>query len=38
MSTYHTTFLIKWPEHLGGEATQLSFAGSMTLLPLMGTV
>jgi hypothetical protein len=36
MSTYKTTFLIRWPEHLGGRSTTISFEGSMVLIPTMG--
>jgi hypothetical protein len=37
-STYSTTFLIKWPEHLGGEATHITLEGSMQIIPMMGMV
>ncbi len=33
---YDTTFLINWPEHLGGTSTTVSLHGSMVLIPLMG--
>ena len=38
MSTYRTTFLVRWPEHLGGETTHITFDGSMMLIPMMGMV
>ena len=34
---YETTFLINWPEALGGGSATVSLEGSMTLIPLMGT-
>lgn len=36
MSTYRTTFLVSWPEHMGGESTHVTFSGSMVLVPTMG--
>jgi hypothetical protein len=38
MSTYRTTFLVSWPEHLGGETSTITFEGSMVLIPTMGMV
>jgi hypothetical protein len=32
---YSTTFLINWPEHLGGSDVIVPFDGTMTLSPLM---
>jgi hypothetical protein len=32
---YSTTFLINWPEHLGGDQVKVDFDGTMTLVPLM---
>jgi len=34
---YETTFLIQWPEHLGGGTITVDFAGAMALVPVMGT-
>jgi hypothetical protein len=36
-SVYDTTFLIKWPEALGGKVITVSFYGAMTMVPSMGT-
>ena len=33
---YETTFLIHWPEHLGGGADRLALTGAMTVVPLLG--
>jgi hypothetical protein len=33
---YETTFLINWPEHLGGGTDHLGLKGAMTIVPLMG--
>jgi hypothetical protein len=33
---YDTTFLINWPEHLGGGTAHLDLTGAMTVVPLMG--
>jgi len=35
MSIYKTTFMLRWPRHLGGDVTHISFEGSMALIPLM---
>jgi hypothetical protein len=32
---YDTTFLIMWPEHLGGGEVQLPMEGTMQLMPLL---
>jgi hypothetical protein len=32
---YNTTFLIMWPEHLGGGEVTLELEGTMMLNPLM---
>lgn len=34
---YDTTFLINWPQHLGGGSINLSFEGAMVLVPELGT-
>jgi hypothetical protein len=34
---YETTFLVQWPEHLGGGDILIDFVGAMALVPLMGT-
>jgi hypothetical protein len=34
---YETTFLVQWPEHLGGGDITIDFSGAMALVPLMGT-
>lgn len=34
---YETTFLIEFPEHLGGGTIEVTFEGAMGLVPLMGT-
>jgi hypothetical protein len=36
-SVYETTFLIKWPEALGGETITVPFYGAMTMVPSMGS-
>jgi hypothetical protein len=33
---YHTTFFVKWPDHLGGGAITLPLYGTMRLVPLVG--
>jgi hypothetical protein len=33
---YDTTFLIAWPQHLGGGEVELTLHGSLTLIPMMG--
>jgi len=38
MSTYRTTFLVRWPDHLGGEVSTMTFEGSMMLIPMIGMV
>jgi hypothetical protein len=38
MSIYRTTFMARWPEHLGGEITHCTFEGSMVIVPTMGMV
>ncbi|HEX8054535.1 MAG TPA: hypothetical protein VF517_16225 [Thermoleophilaceae bacterium] len=35
-SIYNTTFLLKWPDHLGGEATHVTFEGSLVIIPTLG--
>ncbi len=35
-STYTTSFLILWPEHLGGGESRIDLKGSMVLIPSMG--
>jgi hypothetical protein len=37
MSIYRTTFMLRWPRHLGGGVANISFEGSMALIPTMGT-
>jgi hypothetical protein len=37
-STYSTTFLLRWPDHLGGETTHITFEGSLVIVPTMGMV
>lgn len=32
---YETTFLINWPEHLGGGTDHLDLKGAMTVVPLL---
>ena len=32
---YNTTFLIMWPEHLGGGEVTLEMEGTMMLTPLL---
>jgi len=34
---FDTTFLINWPEHLGGGAITVDVTGAMVLAPLLGT-
>jgi hypothetical protein len=34
---YETTFLIMWPEHLGGGEVTLPMEGTMQLVPLLDT-
>jgi len=34
---YDTTFLINWPEHLGGGSVNLSLYGAMVLIPELGS-
>jgi hypothetical protein len=34
---YETTFLINWPEHLGGGSVNLDLEGAMVLIPTLGT-
>jgi len=34
---YETTFLIQWPEHLGGGDLTIDFAGAMAIVPVLGT-
>ena len=34
---YDTTFLINWPEHLGGGSVSIDFEGSMLLVPSLAT-
>jgi hypothetical protein len=34
---YNTTFLILWPEHLGGGQVSLEMEGTMLLTPLMAS-
>jgi hypothetical protein len=36
MSIYRTTFMLRWPAHLGGDVANISFEGSMALIPMMG--
>jgi hypothetical protein len=36
MSIYRTTFMLRWPQHLGGHVSTMSFEGSMALIPSMG--
>lgn len=36
-SVYETTFLIKWPEALGGDTITVPFFGAMTMVPMMGS-
>jgi hypothetical protein len=36
-TVYETTFLIQWPEPLGGGSVKVDLDGSMGLIPLMGT-
>lgn len=33
---YDTTFLINWPDHLGGGSVSLDLRGVMLLVPLLG--
>ncbi|GAA0940849.1 hypothetical protein [Virgisporangium aurantiacum] len=33
---YETTFLVQFPEHLGGGDITIDFVGAMVLVPLMG--
>jgi hypothetical protein len=33
---YTTTFLINWPDHLGGGSGNLDLEGSMRLVPVLG--
>ena len=33
---YETTFLIEWPEHLGGGHIVIPFVGAMSVVPVMG--
>lgn len=33
---YDTTFLLQWPEHLGGGVVTIDFTGAMRIVPLMG--
>jgi hypothetical protein len=35
---YDTTFLINWPQHLGGGSVNLSLEGAMVLIPELGTM
>jgi len=37
-ATYGTTFLVRWPDHLGGETTHITLEGSMQIVPMMGMV
>lgn len=34
---FDTTFLITWPEHLGGGSIEIEVSGAMVLAPLLGT-
>jgi len=34
---YDTSFLIQWPEHLGGGVVNVDVTGSMILVPIAGT-
>jgi hypothetical protein len=34
---YETTFLINWPQHLGGGSINLALEGAMVLIPTLGT-
>jgi hypothetical protein len=34
---FETTFLINWPEHLGGGSIDIDVSGAMVLAPLLGT-
>ena len=34
---FDTTFLINWPEHLGGGSIGVDVSGAMVLAPLLGT-
>jgi hypothetical protein len=38
MSVYKTTFMVGWPEHMGGEVSHITFSGSMVMVPTMGMV
>jgi len=32
---YNTTFLLAWPEHLGGGTVQIDLEGTMVLVPTL---
>jgi hypothetical protein len=32
---YETTFLVTWPEHLGGGESNIDLEGTMMLVPLL---
>jgi hypothetical protein len=32
---YETTFLVNWPQHLGGGSVQIPLEGAMVLIPLL---
>jgi hypothetical protein len=34
---YETTFLINWPQHLGGGSVTIPFEGAMVLIPALGS-
>jgi hypothetical protein len=34
---YDTTFLISWPQHLGGGTLTIDFEGAMVLVPRLAT-
>jgi hypothetical protein len=34
---FDTTFLINWPEQLGGGSIDIDVSGAMVLAPLLGT-
>jgi hypothetical protein len=34
---FDTTFLVNWPEHLGGGSINVAVTGAMVLDPLLGT-
>jgi hypothetical protein len=33
---YNTTFLLEWPENLGGGTVQIDLEGTMVLVPTLG--